>query len=204
MRVFKFALLISGLILTTSCASGYRNIYPTEIKYRSSYQDSDVKLEYKYDVLTKKYAKKEDKKSIKVVAIRLTNNSDKDVVFGRDFDLIYTNGNSIELIDNDRLFKELKQQPATHLLYLLLTPLNVYSTKTTSNGVEQNTFPVGLIVGPGLAAGNLITASTANGKFKDDINRYDLTDKLIKKGETVYGIIGIRSRYADALKIKFN
>lgn len=187
------------VLILTSCASGYRNIDPATINYGSVDVANDVTLQYQYEVLRKKYAKKEFKKGVRVVAIKIVNNSERDFTFGTDLDLKYTDGSKLRSMSPDRLFTELKQHPATHLLYLLLTPVNFTVTTNTSS----SSTPIGLALGPGLAAGNLITASTANGKFKQEINNYDLTGRVIKKGETVYGIIGLDGRSSDALKLDF-
>jgi hypothetical protein len=72
------------------------------------------------------------------------------------------NGNEVNLVETEKLFKTVKQSPASYLWYLLLTPVQFYSgSTTTSNGYytetkPANSFPIGLIVGPGLAGGNMI------------------------------------------------
>lgn len=199
MKYFKFILVALAISVLTSCASGYRNIEPATLNYGSVDVAQDVTLQYQYEVLRKKYAKKEYKKFIRVVAVKITNNSDRDLIFGRDVDLKYTDGNKPRVLSQEKLFRELKQHPATHLFYLLLTPLN-FTVNTTNS---KSSTPIGLALGPGLAAGNLITASSANGKFKREIEAYDLTGKVIKKGETVYGIIGLDTNSSAALKLDF-
>jgi hypothetical protein len=52
-------------------------------------------------------------------------------------------------------------------MVLMLTPVQFYSGSTiTSDGyyteTETNSFPIGMIVGSGLAGGNMIAASSAN------------------------------------------
>ncbi len=204
MKMFKITLLLLSIILLTSCASGYKTIQPNTINYLSADVANDIKMEYKYDLLRKKYAKKEVKKGIKLVAIKITNDSDKDVMFGRDVKLTYENGKEIHIVENDLVFTTLKQSSASYLLYLLLTPLNLYTSKTSSNGIEETTssFPVGLILGPGIAVGNMITASSANANFKSELLVYNINGSVIKAGESKYGLIGIRTDSYDALKIK--
>lgn len=199
MRSIKITLILISIISLTSCASGYKMIEPTSINYVSTTESKGVKLEYKYDLLDKKYAKKEIKKGVKLVAVKITNGSDKDLMFGREIKLTYGNGTEIIAMENNKVFKTLKQKPATYLFYLLLTPLNAYTT--SSNG-SSSSFPVGLIVGPGLAGGNMIAAGSANKKFKTELLEYNINGTLIKKGETKYGLVGIRSDSFEALKIK--
>ncbi|MDO7173674.1 hypothetical protein [Mariniflexile sp. AS56] len=204
MKVSKITLLLFGAILLNSCASRYEMIQPKSLNYLSSNKSDDVILEYKYDLLDKKYAKKEEKKDLKLVAVKVTNNSDKDLIFGKDIKLTYENGSDIYILENESVFKSLKQSPATHLFYLLLTPVNFYTATTNQYGMQETTSstPIGLILGPGLAAGNMIAAGSANKKFKNEIQEYNLNGKVILKGQTAYGLIGIKSSSFNSIKVK--
>lgn len=204
MRIIKITLLFIAISTLASCASGYKMIEPKSINYYSTNETKNVKLEYKYDLLDKKYAKKELKRGVKLVAIKITNNSEKDIMFGRDTKLTYENGSEIFVMENEKVFKTLKQSPASYLWYLLLTPMSLYTTETNSNGFQETTSstPIGLVVGPGLAGGNMIAAGSANKKFKTEMLEYNINGTLIKKGETRYGLIGIKSDSFDSLKLK--
>src|SRR5690606_23151288 len=199
MRIFKITFLFIAISTLTNCASGYKMIAPKSIDYISTNETNNVKLEYKYDLLDKKYSKKEIKKGVKLVAIKITNNSDKDLMFGRDAKLTYENGTEIFVMENEKVFKTLKQSPTSYLWYLLLTPLNFY---TAENGKQTSSTPIGLVAGPGLAGVNMIAAGSANKKFKTEMLEYNINGTLIKKGETKYGLIGIKSNSFDSLKLK--
>jgi hypothetical protein len=200
------SLLVFALLLN-SCASGYKKINPATINYASKSMGSTILLEYKYDLLDKKYKKKETKTNVKLIAVKITNNTEKDIVLGRDFKLSYENGNEVILLETEKLFKTLKQSPASYLWYLLLSPVQLFSgTTTTSNGPitetkPANSFPIGLIAGPGLAGGNMIAASSANKHFQSELMQFDLIGKTIRKGETVYGLIGSLSNSYDSIKV---
>lgn len=201
MKFLKIAIVLSCVIFLNSCASGYKTINPSSLNYLSNNISNGVELEYKYNLLGKKYSKKELKKDIKLIAIKLTNNTDTDLAFGKDIKLTYSNGNDLVIMDNEKVFTYLKQQPATYLLFLLLTPLNLYTT----NGSETtSSTPIGLVLGPGLAGGNMIVASSANKKFKTDLLNYNINGATIKKGETIYGLIGVRSNNYEAIKASLN
>ena len=207
-KITKISALLTFAILLNSCASGYKKINPETVNYASKSFENKVLLEYKYDLLEKKYKKNETNNRIKLVAVKITNNSAKDLLFGRDLILSYENDHEISLLETAKLFKSVKQSPASYLWYLLLSPANLYSgTTTTTNGYypetkPANTFPVGLILGPGLAGGNMIAASSANKNFKNELVQFDLNGKTIKKGETVYGLVGFSSNSYDSIKIK--
>lgn len=203
MKIIKIILLFIAVSTLTNCASGYKMIEPQSINYVSTNETDNVKLEYKYDLLDKKYAKKELKKGVKLVAIKITNNSEKDLMFGRDAKLTYENGTEIYVMENEKVFTTLKQNSTSYLLYLLLTPVNLFIT-TGQNTINQetSTVPIGLILGPGLAGGNMIASGSANKKFKTEMLDYNINGTIIKKGETKFGLIGIKADSFDSLKLK--
>ncbi|AWG23567.1 hypothetical protein FFWV33_05210 [Flavobacterium faecale] len=207
MRIQKISILLAIMpFVFSSCASGYKKIVPETLAYNSQSTANDITLEYKYGLLDKKYFRKEKKSGLKLVALKITNKSNQDFVFDNNIRLSYDNGTICNITDNEYVFKLMKQSPASHLLYLLLSPMQLYTTKSNGYGqqVNNNSFPIGLIIGPGLTLGNLITASTANGKFKRELENYNIIGKTIKKGETIYGLVGIKSNNFDALQLKVN
>lgn len=206
MNFFKTLFIVLSIILLESCASGYKAIEPNSIRYSGTNVIDSIRFDYRYNLLSKKYAKKEIKKRIKVVAIKITNNSSKDLVFGKDVKLTQANGTEIYIMDNEYVYKSLKQSTVSYLWYLLLTPINLYttSTETTRNGYTRentNSIPIGLAIGPGLAGGNMIAASSANKKFKQDLLTYNINGTVLKKGETTYGLIGIESAFQGSLSL---
>ncbi len=199
MKIKKLFVAVIGVFLLSSCASGYRMINPRALNYVSGSSDSGVSLEYKYDLLEKKYAKNETKKGVKLVAIKITNSTGQDLIFGKDIRLSYENDNEIHILENEHIFKSVKQSAASYLFYLLLTPLNLYTTNSSGN---TSSTPIGLIAGPSLTGANMIAAGSANKKFKEELLTYDLNGSLIKKGEITYGLIGIKTDNYDAIKVK--
>ncbi|RTY99499.1 hypothetical protein EKM02_09940 [Flavobacterium sp. RSP49] len=204
MKLTKIIFLLSTIIALNSCASAYKSIHPASLNYISNNILHGVTLEYKYDLLNKKYAKKETKKGLRIVAIKVKNDTEKDLVFGKDIKLNFESGNELYLLENEKTFKSLKQSPASYLFYLLLSPIQFFTTKTNSNGMTEQTSstPIGLIIGPGLALGNMIVASNANKKFKTELNDYSINGKIIKKGETVFGLITFQSDNYGAIKVR--
>ena len=201
---FKISVLALSVLFLTSCASGYKKIQPKSISFASRSENNSVVLEYKYDLLEKKYKKKELNNGLKVIAVKVTNNGANDLVFGKDIRLTYENGNELNLLETNIVYKAIKQSPASYLWYLLLSPMQFQTMTTNSNGQQQtsSSTPIGLVIGPGLAGGNIIAASSANKNFQNDLLENDIIGKVIKKGETVYGIIGIQSNNYDSIKVK--
>ena len=207
MKKTKIVMVASVCLLLTSCASSYKKIKPKSLSYSSQNSSNNVTLEYKYDLLNKKYKKKESKNNVKLIAIKITNNSDVDYTFGNNLNLSYENGNGVLVLDNEQIFQYIRQKPATYLWYLLLAPVQLYSGSSTNSygqSAPTNSFPIGLIAGPGLAGGNMIGAAEANRNLKKDLAEYGIIGKIIKKGETVYGLVGIKSEGYESLKLNLN
>lgn len=194
-------------ILLTGCATGYKDINPTKLSYvAEESHEKGIKIFYKPDVLIKKYAKKERKKDVNVLAVKMINSSEEVLVLNDNLKITDITGNTLQLLDNNEIYKPLKQNVATYLLYLLLTPLNFYTSSTNQYGETQqdSSFPLGLILGPGITATNMIIASSANKRFKNDINTFNLKNKTIRPGDTLHGIIGIKKYQYGSLKLKIN
>ncbi len=197
-------LLVSGIILS-SCATSYRIINPTTLHYTSQNTEKNVGMEYRYHLLYKKYTSKEINKGIRLIAVKITNNTNKDLIFGKDINLEFEEGNDLRILDQEKVFKELKQNVAPYLFYLVLTPFVINTHQTNSSGVQEvkGSIPVGPVLGPGLAFGNIIAGSSANKRFKSELTQYNISGLTILKGETVYGLVGIKASKFGPIKIKW-
>jgi len=199
MKTTKNLLLALSIFILGGCASGYQTINPNTLTYLSGSSDKAVNVDYKYNLLNGRYAKREAKSTIKLVAVKISNNSGHDLTFGKDIKLVYGNGSEVVLADNAKVFDETKQHPAIYLLYLLLTPAKL---TTTSNNMQTSSVPFGYALGPGLAIGNIAVSSSANGKYKEELTKYDINGTVVKNGETVYGLVGINSNNFEGIKVK--
>ena len=92
----------------------------------------------------------------------------------------------------------MKQGAAIYLLYLLLN-INIGGTRDVQTGVTTGgTFlPTGLFI----AGGNILGASLANGNMRKEFEAFDLTNRTIKPGETVYGIISLRETTVAPIRL---
>ena len=177
-RVIFLSVIVLNLLLS-SCASTYREVSPNTQNYLSSSEDQGVLLEYKYDVIKKKkYYKKELKKGVKVVSVKITNNTSGDLIFGKDIKLVNSHDVDLLLTSNNEMYDVLKQKSGLYFLYLLLGFVSF--TTFDSEGNVDNSIPVGLVIGPGVALGNFFVANSANKKFKTELTEYELYGKTIK------------------------
>lgn len=201
-----FCFLFGCAVVLSSCAGSYHPIYPRSLQYNhSSAPQAPVDMGYRYGVLAekdnKKFARKEEKKHLQLAAIKLTNNTNKPLVFGRDIQLL-SNTSPLSPLPSGMVYQQLKQQTPLFLLYLLFTPAKITTTRSDGNTVNQSSFPIGLILGPGLALGNMLKASGNNDKFLAELMQHDLIGRTIQPGETVYGLVGLGNTGYGPLSIR--
>lgn len=202
MRILKIhAALLLVIILLSSCASSYKQIIPSCINYNNDVIENGIEMAFKYDVLmetgNKKYAKKEFKNDISLVVLKITNHTDSAIILGQNVALL--SGNQIaELVDPVIVKKLLQQSILSYLPYLLLTPLR-FEFQVNQISARLN---FGFLLGLGLTGGNILVANAANKGFQRNLDAYDLRNKIIPVGDTVYGIVGIRGRGFAPLSIK--
>ena len=198
MRLIEnLTLCLVSAILFCSCAARYRTINPAAISYPEI--ESDSNFTYKYNVLkeagNKKFAKKENKLYVRIVAIKLTNNTGQTLRYGHNYK-IYAGTREASLFDPRKASKIIKQTVPTYFLYLLLTPMRL------NVGDESNSYPIGLVIGPAVTATNVAMAATANKKFRQELIDHDVFGREINNGETFYGLITIRDNGFMPLTLK--
>lgn len=190
--------------LTTGCAGSYTRIQPQRIAtYISSPSSGPVAMAYQYDVLrlnggNKKYLKKETKRGYRVAAVRVTNNWDRDVNFSNDLTLLLGD-RPITPIPGVIAARDMRQGVAIYLLYLLVNPTIGAKTDPMTGKISGGTT---LPLGPFIAGGNMLAAGSANGNMRKEFAAYDLTNRTLKPGETVYGIVSLRELSVAPLRVE--
>ncbi len=179
-KSFRNISFLISVILITGCASFYKPINPSALKFNATENYDGLELSYKYDVLrtkgNKKYARKELKKGLKPVAVKVTNHSDTTIVIGCNTDF-YSGQIKLMTLQPDETQALLKQHAAAYLPYLSLAFVNLtVTTETTSE-----TYPVGLVLGPSVTLINMVTASSANKKMLSELNQYNLLTAKFKR-----------------------
>lgn len=179
-------ILIVIIGIFASCAATYKKINPQTLQYPVI--ESDSTFSYQNHVIrragNRKLARKELKARMQVVAVKIYNNTGQTLEYGKNFS-IFSGSNELNLYAPAMASENIKQTAALYLLYLFLTPTRLYINSSTSS----NSIPIGLFLGPGIALGNMAMASSANKRFKQELTEYDLFNKPIANGETVYGLI---------------
>ena len=187
-NTFYFTVII--LFLLPGCVSTYNLFNPTSLQYDAKSSSNNITLRYKHDVLkargNKRYVKKEEKKHITIIAISITNDTEGPITFGQNANF-YQGNSKINLLETELIYASLKQPVAPYALYLLLTPLNGYYY----DGYTTTVYPIGYLLGPGLALTYSGIAISSNKKFKNDLMENNLIGKTVLPGETIYGVIGV-------------
>lgn len=151
---------------------------------------------YRTDVLdgsgNRKYAKKEAKKGVTLIAVKIVNNSGRTITFRNDI-RIYAGQRNVFPLQGAMVAEQLHQIAP---LYLLWGFLFVTITKYDDYGQPTSVTPLPIGLAIGLV--NLGIASGANKTFKKSMEDYDILDKEIKDGETGYGFIGLTSLDASS------
>lgn len=202
MSYLKKSLILSiCFFLFTSCASSYKSINPETVRYITGPENDGISFSYQANVLSssgnRKLAKKEDKHDIRVVSIKVTNNTGREINFSEDLDLLLGN-NVIKPLHPREVTSKVKQSAGSYLLFLLLTPMKL----TVMNDDEISEYSIGYGVGPGLALLNMGVASGANSSFSKEMSSNDLYNTNIADGETVYGLIGLSNYNFGTLNLR--
>jgi hypothetical protein len=201
MKFLKYVLIALTISLSFSCASGYKPVNLNSIEYPFTKTDDGVILKYRFGFLNKKYSKKEQAKGVKLIAVKITNTTDKAITIGKDFHFVNDNGDKLMILGPENTSNKLKQISALHLIYLAMAPINLFVTKTSGNQTETKTYPIGLISGAGLALGNMLTASSANKKLKEQLYDGYIVGSSKGPGKELTGIVSVKTDYFTNMRL---
>ena len=204
-RQLRFAFLMLTMLLLTSCAVSYHSIRPESFNYPTSVTEDGIKVSYKYDVFrstgNNRYAEKEMKKGLRLIAIQITNQSDSTIQLSRDCDF-YTGDVRVLPMTTSDISYRLKQQVWPYYFYMLMTFMEFNYTVTTPTNIMSGSWRVGYLLGPGLTLLNVTKASKSNSRLYINLNMTDVWNREILKGETVTGLIGIEGREVVPIHIR--
>jgi hypothetical protein len=194
-------LLLFFIAILTSCASGYKAIHPDSLNYPSISEDGN--FSFKYNVLkdkrNKKFAKKEDKFRVRIVAVKIKNTTGKTLKYGENY--VITSGTTeVRILEPDVASYQIRQKVPTYLLYLLLSGSTINTSGDPYNTSDE--IPIGYVLGPGLAGLNMAVAAGANKHLRQDLTEHSIIGRDIKNGETFYGLVGIQDNGFAPLSLK--
>jgi hypothetical protein len=191
-QYFTFLALLA--LFAASCAQTYRPINPQKINYTYADTTGGIIFAYEYNVLGQtgnhKYAKKAQKKNMRLAAVKLTNTTDSVINVQQ---LTFFNGHEpITPLSGKAMKAVIGQRPPAHLLYLLLIFSGVF-IQDNETGTRE-VIPIGWVLGPAISLGNLGVSNAANKNFVKTIDKQQITPQSILPKGTVYGLIGFQSK----------
>jgi len=191
-KVFKFVL---ASLMLFSCARSFHTINPAIYNFdNNKVLAEDINISYKYGcqelAQNKPYSRKERIKNIKLISIKIENQSNSEVTINKDNFVIKTaSGRDIVIISSEEYSKAIRQYSETFALFYGLAGIT-YLSITTPEGkttTEWGYNPIPLVIG----LGNAIFAEVANSNQKKNLALYNIFGKTIMPNSTIYGLLAI-------------
>ncbi|WP_133257072.1 hypothetical protein [Hymenobacter edaphi] len=189
----------------SSCAGSYHQIRPANFTRYQSMGPAGTPVEFSYQFSAlqmaggnRKYIKKERKRGYQTVVVRVKNNTAADLNFSRDLELFFGDRPTMP-VPAIQAANDLKQGVAIYVLYFLgIGQIGGTTDPYTGQTTGGTLFPWGPLVG----AGNMIGAASANSNMRKEFVTNEMTNKVIRPGETVYGIISLREMNVAPLRLQ--
>lgn len=177
--------LMVGMVFLAGCASSYSTINPKQVNYGLTGSTDEINYSYKYNVLAekgnRKYAKRETKYGVSVVALKIENTTSSPIVVNEDINFSI-GGKEVAPLNSQAVTSSIRQEGIGFYAFYGLLVLYLY------DGGTVTTIPIGVPIG----LGNIIVASSANKNFEKEFNDNNIVGKTIQPGETLYGLAGFR------------
>lgn len=196
MQLFvKNLFILLTLFSLSSCAKKYYSITPSSSNYENRARTTgSLKVSYLYDVQfaehNERYAEKERKYDLKLLAVKIENVSNKPVQLQKEKMSITTaTGRSISVIDHSFYTKKVRQKPENYVLFYGISGIGVYGEQDINGNVDLRVTynPIPLAIG----IGNAIVAGMANNKQSRNLSSNDIFGKTIAPGTHIDGLIAI-------------
>ncbi len=202
MTIKKIIVHVFFAIAFCSCASSYKEVMPNKTLYKDCFETGGLGYCYKHNVLgsvgNKKLFKKEVKSGVKLLAVKIENNTGRDILFKRDVK-IYMGDELVIPVEAKQMYNHLKQRPASHLLWSFFW---VFIAKGNGPYEAPTVYPIP--IGAVIGITNMAIAIQGNQGLMYELTKYNILSKEIKNGETVYGLIGISSDKALPITLKLD
>ena len=122
-KVINSSIFAAVCIFLSGCAASYKPLNPETASYiKDNGGVANVQLEYHHNLLAekknKKHHKKELKKGSQIIALKITNNTEADLEYNKNFQL-YSNGAVLNVLPTQTTHSQLKQQAALFIASLV-------------------------------------------------------------------------------------
>lgn len=184
-------LLILCASAFAQCAVRYKPINPESVAFDAVEETDDIRFAYRYDVLAyrgnTRLAKYQETKGARIIAVQITNKTDRPLNIARDMDLYTEAGEYPYQMDIKTAAKNFSQPVAQYLLYGLLFYAKIDCEELGRDCRFSKVIPFGL----GIAAVNMIIANKANREMREEFQEYNIESRDIAPGQTVYAILAL-------------
>lgn len=208
MKIKLFFLLII-LFVITGCAYMYSPVQVSKINFNfNENMDTVQKIAVIYsksnvfkEAGNKRLQNKAYKKKIYPLALKVVNNTDKDINFDSLKIEVFNDFSATDLVSLKKGYRILKQKSWGYLFYSFGGILSFGFSSAT--GLQMTTiYPI--IIFPAISATNISIATISNQKLKNDMNLNVLYGKNIPANSELNGIIFIKTNEIQDIKIRIN
>ncbi len=201
MKLKRCVMLGIIIVLMAGCA---RTFVPIDnqkhMEYYRKFENNGFTGEYSFHVLeysqNNTYAKKAFKRGFQIISVKLTNETDRVLNLNSDVNF-KLNDQPLYPLKADQFSLHIKQLVLPHLLWTGLSAGAFF----IDEDIKFLRIPVALI-GPLVALNNIVQSNKANEKLVEYVNDNNLLSKTIKPGETLEGVLVVKSFTHGELKIE--
>lgn len=186
-RTILFFKIMMLSLLLSSCASKYRNLEPTTLKFDQlpdTLKTGNVAFSWKYDVLgsarNRKYARKERWHNVRLLAVRVVNLS-ADTLFLPENLVVFSEKDTLRMLSADDAYAELRQNIADEPL---------------ASGGSVGDWLIEIIID----WRNQRVQKKANGRFSDELDQFYLTPSFVAPGKTTVGLLALPMKKKKPLR----
>ena len=189
-RRLPLTLLLIAASGASGCAYSYKSIQFDDVDYHQAQTDGPYEIDYRYKVLdgssNTRWGKKELKKGVYVVGVRIQNHSDQALPLDEGTLRVRAGQEPLRIVDGASAATEMKQAVWPRALWSLL-----WVTFWQTDG--ENTTAIPIPVGVPVAIMEVSKSRSANRAVKEDFLEKELVSQTIPAGGSAEGLLFLRN-----------
>ena len=197
------------LILLSSCAVRYKKIEPELARYEKTDTTQIVNVHFSQSNIllesgNKRMSQKALRKKLRIVPIFIENKSNDTLSISKYNFEIFSNFESVEVLDYNQYIPKLKQHPASYIPGALLgayVGVQIFFTVYVNSQIK----PISVLLASLLPMSiyDFMVSKTANNRMIKDIYAIDICNKKIIPHSQAYGIICVKTSSTEPLIYRF-
>lgn len=204
----KISLLFLTAAMLSSCAGIYKRSNPADFRYTTKRESGPLEYYYITNVFdrlgAKKYKRKEKKKGVVLIALKLVNKSSDTILITENNLKISNQTRNVILLSPMQYYNKVKQKSGFYFFWNFL-PNGYYTNETSVTNGQRVITPKYhfLPIGMSLSLLNFFVSRNSNKALKSDLFKYDLIGQKLLPGETVYGFLPAEEPMTNLLEINY-